>query len=355
MRKNAIFVLLLLTVACGGGGGGGGTHPLPAVSSANTGQTTTAIVQVTIPQPQAGTAASARSPQYVAPQTAFFYVDLQNNTNPEFDNTFTVSPSTCPAQGGVETCIFNATIPAGDPTTQRWSIAMGATTGPPLSVIHDVQPCVDYACPAGQELYIRATPNAVVANVSGTDVCCEPSTLQYDYDSTYPNLIFFTFDPLDAFQNVVDGQWSFNAPADVSGFASPLSIAVTNASGGQIQLQPLVVEGSEGPQLDGTPQSAITFSNPQDPNCDANDEFCYGLEGSHGGVVALAIDVSSSLPGPWTSSITYNAPAITLQPSEFPQLQSAWSAPAASGTLMTITCQPPSSVPAGTNPCTQDY
>ena len=170
--KRLISALALCALAACGGGSSTVTPPPKPVSAAAVGGTMSFVVTIPLPGtviPQSVTASSTtRMPQYLAPQTSFILVDLQGgNANPAFDNTFLISPATCQVGGGTETCTFTMPIPAGDPTTQLWSIVAGSGkpdgTGTMLSVAHNVPPCSPFPCQSTPTITVYLNP--VVANV----------------------------------------------------------------------------------------------------------------------------------------------------------------------------------------------
>ena len=343
--KGTLAAIALALMLCGCGAG----TAVPGVR-AQTG-TTTATFQVQIVKSVSIATAHARAPQYIAPETTFFLVDLQGNVDPQFNDTFTVNGTNCPpTTGPTLTCTFTANVPAGaDPTTQRWSIAAGSGTktdgsaGTPLSVVHNVAPCVELnvsvTCGASStmpntKVVIVAALDAVVASIGNVVFGTQNFTpLVTPPNPAAPNPApYFTFVAADAFGNAVRGAYTSDAPIGDWNFADPFTIAEDDASG-EVNLD-VIVFPSQGFAADG-PVSSVTFTT---------------LAGAHGGVAAIRIDDGATAPR--TLHVTYTLPAVTLSPSEFPQLKAPWTSAGASGTLLTLTCVPPASVPAGTNPCT---
>jgi hypothetical protein len=347
---KTLFVAVLCScatalAACGGGSSGSNTGPLPPAKATSA---TTATFRFTIPLPTTIATAHARTPQYVAPNTSFFLVDLQGNSDPQFQNTFIVDSGHCATNAGTGSysCTFTGVVPAGDPTTQRWSIATGAgkpdgTSGPPLSVLHNVAPCSSFSgspsCTNGQ-VNLSASLDAVVVNVVGPF----GSAPFLDFQPINPGLVppgspvpLFQFVGIDAFGNSVSGAFTADAPFGNWGFTNPITIAEDDTSG-EIFME--VLQHVAGGVLPLGPVTTATFST---------------LAGLHGGVAGIQIDDNATASR--TVHFTYSVPEVALQPSEFPQLAGIWHGPAKNATLLTITCVPPASVPAGTNPCSQVF
>lgn len=329
----AAAALVLALSACGGGGG---SAVAPASPSQTTSQATQSVTfQVDIPVSASATS-NARSPQYIAQQTTFFYADLQNNTNPEFDNTFVVSSANCPTVFNDIQCTFTGTIPAGSTSGLTWSVAAGTGTpgsGRILSVAHNVPPCLGTAGCNGET--IHAYLNAIVANVAMPNPSFGNEWPPYGYGccGSSTGAPSFEIEPLDGADNAVYGAYGINPQTDDSGFSNPITIAEDDPSG-ELQLEQ-ISQVNLGPLPTPPIAASLTFST---------------LMGYNG--IQNAIEIVDNATVTRTMHVTYSVPAVTLTPAEFPQLQSSFTSPAASGRLFTATCVPPSSVPSGTNPCT---
>jgi hypothetical protein len=337
--NNKRFILLC-TFALAACGGAGGSNPTPIGKAVGTtpvtAGTTTMSVSFLIPDTTTtvGSASTVRTPQYVAPETSFLFFDLQNNANPVFDNTFTVDSNHCTGGSSGNVCTFTATVPAGDTTTLRWSIAAGAgqpdgSTGTPLSVAHTVQACYPFPCQAGT-VNVRAYLNAVVTDIfkAGLDWFFAAAI----YPSGGIAVPWFTLTPMDAFGNTVRGSYGSNAPINSTGFENPFTLSVDDGAAGEVLLEQ-IVGLAPGPALVPPLFSSQTFSM---------------LANLHGGVQGIALIDNATITR--TFNINYSIPAITLQPSEFPQLTKPWTSPAKSGTIMTVQCVPPAQAPTGPNP-----
>lgn len=349
IRYSFICCVVLLPLAfitgCGGGGSSSPT-PLTALqpSASTTTATSTMTIQLRIPTslsavPQSRVIAESvmpntREPQYLAPQTAFILVDLQNNSNPLFDNTLLVTPAACPQSGGYENCTFSIAIPAGDPTIQQWSVLAGAgkpdgSVGSPLSVVHDVAPCYPFAC-SGAAIYLNAYLDAIVTDVFHAGLGWSGD----DFKQLQPAFSDFMLAPQDAFGNTVHGTYGDDAPINSSGFANPFTLSIDDASGEETLNT--INAGGPGPVL-GTPFKSQIFST---------------LAGYHGGVEGIELVNAATVTR--TFQVNYSIPKVDLQPREFPQLLKTWSSPAKTGAIMTVTCAPPSS-PPNDNDCREIF
>jgi hypothetical protein len=318
--------MTLILAGCGGGGASTALIAPHAVSALHATSGATVATTVTFRIPLAGTASSStagatRAPQYLAPQTAFIFADLQNNTNPAFDYTFLVTSAACSTAEGYESCSYAMNIPAANVTSQQWSFAAGAgkpdgTTGPPLSVDHNVTPCYPFPC-SNSSGYINVYMNAVVADVYHAGL----SWSGLDFPKSSPPFADFKLTAEDPFGNDVYGQYGANAPVDSDGFANPFTLSIADPSGQEMLAD--VVATDIYPILE-SPFATQTFST---------------LAGEHGGVVGIAIINNATASR--TFAINYAIPEFDLQPSEFPQLASTWKSPAKTGTIMSVTCNPP--------------
>ena len=275
--------------------------------------------------------ARARVPQYVSPDSSFFLVDLQGNGDPRFANAFLVDPAHCISGSQPNlACTFTVAIPGGDATTQRWSIAAGAgktdgTSGPPLSVIHDVIPFVS---PTGT-VTVHATLDTIVASVGNAFLGYQDfSPLQPSTSNPTP---YFLFTADDAFGNAVQGDTV--AELGLEQFANPIVLAEDDASG---ELHMDVIDRAiGGPIVYGAPAgpvSTVTFARL---------------------TTLAAIRIDDGATAARTMNVTYSVPEVDLVPSEFSQLTAVWRSPARTGTLLTVVCVPKASVAATANPCTQ--
>ena len=335
LRLAIALLSMAVPAACGGGS-------VPAVTKAGAGAATgtaTATFQIQIPLHASAASAHTRSPQFISPSTSFFLVDLQGSVNPLFDNTFKIDSNHCATSttGGSPTtpytptldCTFTAQVPAGDPTTQRWSIAAGAgnsdgTSGPPLSVIHGAAGQL-----VGGQTEILAFLDTIVANVT-------VGSLQFgNFQGPLParNVPYFEIIPLDAFGNAVQGD--VNTNIGIEQFANPIALSEDDASG-QVGLG--IIDTASGPSPYQPPNPPLVAT--------ATFDRLNTL---------AAIEIVDNATVSRTMNVSYTLPEVDLQPSEFPQLAGTWRNPATTVKLATYTCVPSSSVSAGTNPCTQSY
>lgn len=334
MKRLISALALCALAACGGGGTV--TPAAKPVSAPAAAGTMSFVVTIPLPGtviPQSVAANSTtRTPQYLAPQTSFILVDLQGgNANPAFDNTFTVSPATCQVSYGNETCTFTMPIPAGDPTTQRWSIVAGSGkpdgTGAMLSVAHNVPPCYPFPCQSTPTINVYLNP--VVADVQ-TQVL---NWTANQFPRITPPLPVFPLVTVDAYGNSVRGTYGSDAPLNSTNFANPITISINDPSG-EIMLNQ--INGTEvGPFVGSTPFTTHTYTM---------------LGGLHGGVEGIVLLDNATVPRTFT--INYVVPEVDLQPSEFPQLTKTWVSPAKTGAIMQAECVPPNAGGTGETPFT---
>ena len=321
-----IFGAALLT-ACGGGGIPAATKPAARAAAAGT-----ALVQIQIPLHVTAASAHTRAPQWVSPNTSFFLVDLQNNSDPRFDNTFLVDSTHCASttNSGVPVldCTFTATIPGGDPTVQRWSIAAGAgktdgSSGPPLSVLHGAA-----AQSVNGQTEILAFLDTIVASVRTNPLAL--GNFQGPLPAKY--VPYFTVVALDAFGNASPGDET--GDIGIEEFADPIALAEDDTSG---QLGLGVISHSGGPSPyqppNPTPTASTTFDRLN---------------------LLAAIEIVDAATATRTMNLSYSLPQIDLERSEFPQLAGPWVNPAQNVKLATFSCGPPTGSPT-TNPCTQTF
>lgn len=346
MKHLLLLATIFALAACGGGGSSPSSVPVVKPSVSAFGSLPTMTFQVQIPLTTTVASANSRTPQYLAPETTFLLVDLQGNTDPQFAHTFAVGPTApgCTINAGILDCTFTGSVPAGDPTTQLWSIAAGSglntngTSGPPLSVIHNVAPVYASAVAgsptapscfgggtSGGIIQLCATLNAVVANI------INPS-LNFGGNGPFPTIPYVSLTPVDAFGNAVYGAViTANAPLGTWSFANPFTISEGDTSG-QLELE-LLVAAAPGPLPFPPISTSLTIS-------------VFAAHGPDPGIEIIDTATQSR-----TMNVSYSIPAVTLQPSEFSQLTGPWTSPAKTGTLLTVTCVPPASVAAGVNPC----
>jgi hypothetical protein len=337
LRVPSIIVIAVGLAACGGSSAGGVASIVPAAGAFGQQSAQTATVQIEVPLAQTAASVTSRTPQYVAPQTSFFLVDLQGVKDTQFQNTLFVDATHCANGTGVQTCTYTINIPAGDPTSQKWSIAAGAgspfsPSGPPLSVVHNYSPCGFPSCTGG--VVISVWLDAVVADITNVSFGFGWPPPGYYPSGSGQATPYFTFTPVDAYGNVVFGRFGTNAPLDSWGFENPITLTDDDRSGeltvaAVIQIQPLAI-------IADTLVAPVTFTTLANP---------------HAATHAMAIIDNATQSR--TMNITYAVPKVELKPSEFPQLRGVWSSPARTGTLLTVTCMPASSVSAGTSPCVQ--
>jgi hypothetical protein len=327
-RLGLAFFGTALLAACGGGGG------IPAVTkpAAGTAATSTALVQIEVPLHVAAASAHTRSPQWVSPSTTFFLVDLQNNSDPRFDNTFTVDATHCQSATNaglpVLACSFTATIPAGDPTTQRWSIAAGAgktdgSTGPPLSVVHNTP-----AQLANGQAQILAFLDTIVSSVTVSSL----GLGNFQPSGTVKYVPYFTITALDAFGNASVGDETTNP--GVEQFANPITLTEDDASG---VLGLGIIFHAVGPSP----------YQPPNPTLVSTTTFTRLNQ-------LAAIEIVDNVTTSGTMNVSYSLPAIALQPSEFPQLHTTWGSAATTVKVASYRCGPLTNS-ATVNPCTQTF
>ncbi len=335
MKRLMSALALCALAACGGGGSGAVTPPTKPISTTSVAGTMSFVVAIPLPGtvvPQSLAASSTtRTPQSLAPQTSFILVDLQNNTNPAFENTFTITPAACPVSGGFEECTFTMSIPAGDPTTQLWSIVAGSGkpdgTGTMLSVAHSVPPCFPFPCQGTPTLTVFL--NLVVANVQ-TEVLGWTAP---QFTFVTPPLPLFSLVALDAFGNSIRGQFGADAPLDSISFANPFTLSINDPSG-QISLN----------QINGTDLAPLLG------NAAFTTQTYVMLGGPHGGVEGIVLLDQATAPRTFT--INYSVPEVDLTSTEFPQLTKTWVSPAKTGAIMQAECVPPSGSPPAVQPLT---
>jgi hypothetical protein len=336
--KTTFLPLLLVVIAlaaCGGGGGASQTPSVTARTSVPGGapiaqKTTRATFQVEIPLHQTLASVGARTPQYVSPNTTFFLVDLQGNSDPQFANTFLVDSTHCTTQTNsnnvqVLSCTFTAMIPALDIATQNWSIAAGAgktdgTSGPPLSVKHNV---TAFVSPVDNSVTFNAFLDTIVTNLTNVVFGFQDFLPSAGATTTVP---YFMFTATDYFGNAVLGDRSGLAGAEQ--FANPITLTEDDTSG-ELHMG-LIQCCAMGRNVRGGPVSTLTFDRLVSPNL-------------------VAIQIVDDATASRTMHINSTLPVVNLQPSEFSQLATTWSSPAKTNTLLTITCVP-ASAPT-TNPC----
>ena len=334
----ALFATVLVS-ACGGDG----STPTPSAplsngstgasnSSASSGTTSTATLTVAIPTGTASTSSSSRSVQYIGSDASQIFLDLQGSTNPTYDDTLTLDSTHCTSSGSFQTCTFKVTEPIGSDT---FSIAVGGPTSNGIPTLLGYL-SITTTVAAGTSTPIDAQLNAIVGPSSAL-------SLGYGVDSNGANPGPNSSYPYLKFANTDANNTPITSPCCDNQFSqtfllNPVTVSEDSQSGAILlatRTNPGL--GSHGVDTESTPATTFTLNN-----LTGVDDF----------------EIVDTLTGTQTASfnVSYSTPTVTLQDTEFPQIDSFAGAPkswsvAGGGMKIPLTCSANTAASAGPNPC----
>ena len=318
----AVLATALITSCSGGGSSptptsvGSASIPSatgsPGSSTPSNAQKSSATFSITIPAAGAGTIASSRATQFVAPSTTTIYISLEDTPghgNATFSYTEAVNAKNCTLALGAETCTFNVQVPIG---TDYFSILTTDANNIPLG----------YATPNG-------TITAGGSNTLGSEGQLSPiiakAIPQYAFQTIstmIPPAPAVTTTVYDAAGNLLSLFPTANNP-----FGNAYSSVTATQTVGQFTA---VINAHGRIVATSSPENTVT----------------YGVQGG----ALFIVEAGNGTTNAFSTTLALSTPAVQFTRTEFPQLPSAALTVPPSSSSLTLTCTFPTAQPT-TDPC----